>query len=375
MEHANTSRAGLTAVCAFLGAASLVAGPAAAQSDATYPRVDGEVLIELQDDYTADSDDPDAEINDLFTTTEPYLSFKATRRLSLEAGFVLEPVRDPEPGEDRVFDDHGLYAEQLFLNYAGGGFDLYGGKFNPSFGTAWDIAPGIYGTDLAEDYEITERIGAGGALVFGEGGLGGDGFGTHRLAANTFFADTTFMSQSVFADRGELDEADGGISNTEDFSSFSVTLDGEGFSAAPIGYHLGVQHQEGGVGDSDDRSGIVAGLNGSFAIGEDTAVEPLVEVAAFDGFDGSDQDRTYLTTGATVLHGPWNAALSYTGRFIDTAGPGGDPDDGQIQLSGGYTFANGITADVGYKYVEEDHVDSHVIGVLVTYQFDFSIPG
>lgn len=32
------------------------------------------------------------------------------------------------------------------------------GKLNPGFGIAWDKAPGIYGTDLAEDYEISERI-------------------------------------------------------------------------------------------------------------------------------------------------------------------------------------------------------------------------
>jgi hypothetical protein len=358
----------------MLCAAGLAAGPAYAQDGAAYPRLDAEIGIEIQDDYVADSDDSDAELNDLYTTTEPYFSFKATRQLSLEAGFVLEPVQDPDPGDDRVFEDHGLYAEELYVNYAGDGFDVYAGKFNPSFGTAWDIAPGIYGSDLAEDYEITERIGAGGALVFGEGGLGGEGFGTHRLAANTFFADTTFLSESAITDRGELDEADGGVSNTEDFSSFSVTLDGEGFSAAPIGYHLGVQHQEAGVGDSDHQTGFVAGLNGSFALGEDTAVEPLIEVAAFDGFDGGDEDRTYLTAGATVLHGPWNTAVSYTGRFTD-AGGGNDTDDGQIQFSAGYAFANGLTADIGYKYVEEGEVDSHVIGVLLTYSLDFSISG
>ena len=91
---------------------------------------------------------------------------------------MFEPVQDPDPGDDRFLEDHGLYAEELFVNYETGHFAGYAGKFNPSFGTAWDLAPGIFGTDLAEDYEITERIGLGGALKFG-----GEGSAARALAS------------------------------------------------------------------------------------------------------------------------------------------------------------------------------------------------
>jgi hypothetical protein len=43
------------------------------------------------------------------------------------------------------------------------------GKLNPGFGVAWDKAPGIYGTDLAEDYEISERISVVGTWQVGAG--------------------------------------------------------------------------------------------------------------------------------------------------------------------------------------------------------------
>lgn len=368
-RHRSAGLLTATAVLAVFGSAL----PANARNEPTFPRLEADVLVEIENDYTVESDDPDAELNDLFATIEPALALRLTRALSIESSLVLEPVRDPGPGDDRVFEDHGLFAEELYLNYETSRFAVYGGKFNPSFGTAWDMAPGIYGVDFAEDYEITERIGGGGALKFGGDGLGGDGFGTHRIALNGYFADTSFLSGSAFTNRGRLDKADGGASNTEDLSSFSLTLDGGGIPGLPVNYHLGLRHQEGGPGTPEDETGVVAGVNGSFALSPEVTVEPIFENAYIEDFDGTRQDRNYLTAGSSVLIGPWNVAASYTGRTIDPPGGGSFTDD-QFQLSGGYAFDFGLTADVGYKYVEESGVESHVLGVLFAYNFDFALP-
>ena len=204
----------------------------ASLGEESFPRLEAEISIEIQNDNTFDSDDSTAEANELFTTTEPYLRFRATPELSLDAGLVLEPTTAPGPNEDRVFEDHGVYFEQLFLNYETSTFAVYGGKFNPPFGTAWDITPGIYGVDFAEDYELTERIGLGGALNLGGDGIGGGGFGAHRLAANVFFADTSVLSESALTNRGRTKRSTGGVSNTEELSSLSLTLDGGEFCLA-----------------------------------------------------------------------------------------------------------------------------------------------
>ena len=47
-------------------------------------------------------------------------------------------------------------------------FSLFAGKFNPAFGLGFDLAPGIYGEDHPEDYELTERIGFGGSVTFAD---------------------------------------------------------------------------------------------------------------------------------------------------------------------------------------------------------------
>ena len=107
---------------------------------------------EIQNDGTFDSDDDDNELNDLFATIEPFVALNITPELSIESGLVLEPIKDPGPGDSRAFEDHGLYAETLGIVFATDEFSVHGGKFNPTFGVAWDLAPGIYGVDFAEDY-------------------------------------------------------------------------------------------------------------------------------------------------------------------------------------------------------------------------------
>ena len=363
-----TSITKLTALGAVLAAASVASAPALADEE-LFPRIEGEIPIEIQNDNTFDSDNPDEELNDLYTTIEPAISIRFTELFSLEAGLVLEPVLDPDPGDDRFFEDEGLYVETLFLQFATDDFSIFAGKINPTFGVAWDIAPGLYGTDLAEDYELAERIGFGGSVT-----LGSEEAGSHTLTANTFFADTSFLSESIITERPRNRKSSGGVSNTEDFSSFSVTLDGElPFISDAVGYHLGVVTQEGGVGDPEDELGIAVALFGEFALGEETAIAPIVEYVNQSDAGGADEDRDYITLGFGVTHGPWNFAVSDTIRNIDPAG-GADSDDNQIQVSGGYEFENGLTFDVGYRHLDAGGSEANTIGALLTYTIPFSAP-
>lgn len=362
------SGASALALAALVGTPSY--GFAEEAEEVGTPRVEVTIPVEIQNDYAYEADDPDAELNDLYTTIEPEIAVFLTEALSIQAGLVFEPVVDPDPGEDRAFENHGLYAEQLFIEFAPGGFSLIAGKFNPAFGAAWDRAPGVYGTDFAEDYELVERIGFGGSVDFGEGD-----WGEHSLTAATFFADTTFMSGSAFKSRGRTNESDGGVSNTEDFSSFSISLDSEEVPAlGGLGYTLGFLRQEGGEGDPEDETGYVLGLFGSYELGAVTA-EPILEWAHFENTGGAEEDTDYLTAGVAFLHGPWNLSISYTGRFTDPDDPiTDDVDDMLFQASAGYEFDCGLTADIGYRFSEEDESDTHVVGLLLAYEFGFTVP-
>ena len=127
-----------------------MAAPAAAD-EPRYPSITLDIsTIEVQGDATVASDDPTAEINDLFTKTEPAIRIALSPEWSVNALFVLQSIRDPGPDDDRVLEDHGLFVEELHVDYETDRLAVSVGKLTPNFGKAWDTAPGVYGTDFAE---------------------------------------------------------------------------------------------------------------------------------------------------------------------------------------------------------------------------------
>ncbi len=334
----------------------------------TYPYIDGELIWELQGDFTTDSDDPDAELNDVFGYLEIALALHFNQYFQINAALIGEPVLDPGPREDRFFEDHGLYLEVLNaqINFSDN-TNLVAGKFGPGFGTAWDATPGIYGVDFAEDYELAEFIGFGVNHTFDGGNAGEVTFG-----ANIFFADTTFLSDSVGTRRGRTRLTDGGAGNTEELDNFSFTLDGTELPSMPgFSWHLGYRHLSAGLGDVADENGFAVGFIQEADLGDERTATFNFEYAVFDNLGGSADDASYLTAGLTLADGPWHTDFAGTLRNIDVAG-GPDSDDVLFQASIGYVDANDIDWNVGYKFAEEGGVDSHTFGFFVTKAIEFS---
>ena len=354
-------------IALLTGALAASAANARANDNDTFPNISGEILIEVQNDWTFESEDPDSEINDLFTTTEPFLTLNLIEGLSIRAGMVLEPVLDPGPSDDRFFDDHGLFVETLSITYEHHRFALVGGKFTPNFGIAWDAAPGIYGVDFAEDYELAERIGIGASI-----NLISKSLGTHALSASTFFLDNSVLSRSAFTSRGETDIADGGPSNTGDLSSFVIGLDGGEFPGLEgLRYHVAFAHQESGVGGSADERGFVIGIEHALELADDIEIAPIVEYAFLDNAGGvAGSDTHYLTAGASLGIDHWSLNMVYAMRRNVVAGAA-DVDDHLLEISTGYAFDFGVGFDVGWKMIEEAGVRSHVLGALISYTVAF----
>lgn len=355
-----------------LGASiSLMMGHALAAETEHAPGANLDISIEIQNDRVIQSDDSLNEVNDLYLTIEPYLQLNLTNSLALHGGWVLEPIADPEPGEDRAFEDHGLYTEQVFAQYTrareGRSAQLFAGKFNPAFGIGWDLTPGLYGTDFAEDYEITERIGFGGRAVFED-----ERMGAVSITASTFFADTTFLSDSAINRRGQLRKSDGGVSNTEDFSSFSIAVDGEDMARLPgWQYHAAFLHQAAGVGDPNDENGVAIGLSKSAELSGNRTVQVVGEIAFFDNLGGSTDDALYVTLGGAFESGKWTLSGSYTARRLSVAG-GADIDDDLVQISAGYAVRDGVGVEMGYRFTEVEQVEDHTVGVRLAIERSYS---
>ena len=362
---------GLTGPVGFTFAAdpsTQVVTEPAADPVVVYPYVEGEFIWELQGDFITSSDDPAAELNDVFGYIELAASLYLSDVLQINTVVVGEPVQDPAAGQNRFFEDHGLYVEAVNVQVNLSEYtSLVAGKFGPGFGTAWDVTPGIYGVDFAEDYELAEMLGFGVSHM-----LSANSLGTLSLGASVFFADTTFLSDSIITRRGRTNFTDGGAGNTEGLDNFAVSLDGEEHPDMPgFSWHLAYRHLSAGQGDVADEHGIAAGMIQELEFGDGQTAVFNLEYAIFDNFGGSADDVDYLTAGLTLTDGPWHTDFSGTLRNRDVAG-GADVDDVLFQASVGYVDRNDIDWNVGYKFAEEGGVDSHTFGFFLTKATEFS---
>ncbi len=357
-------------IALFAGIIGL-ACPVEGRADETsfYPELSGEVVIELQNEWATDSDDPNEERNNLFLRTEVAPTLQFTENFYIDGVAVLEPVLDFDPGEDTEFDEEGIFIEEIKLNYEKGPWTAFAGKFNPGFGIGWDFGRGIWSEDFAEDYEITEKIGFGGSYE-----IDAQENGTHVITASTFFADTSFLSDSIIQERGDLDEADGGASNTEDFSSFVVSIEGENIlNVDGLYYKAAIRHLAEGDANTggDDEQGVALTLGHVVNVTDRVSVDGLVEFVDISNYDGSNDDNQYVYASAVVtIDEVWNVTAGATSRNVDYQ-TGRDDDDFLFQLSGGYDFQNGLTLEAGWRETEEGNVDTTILGALARYSFEF----
>ena len=332
------------------------------------PGITGSVAFEFHNDLVFSSDDATAEFNTLFTKIVPDVTVTLTDQLSINAGLVFQPVQDPVvSGDDRVFDDHGLYIETLKVVYQTGPLTLSGGKMHVNFASAWDVTPGVFGTDMAEEYEMAENIALGGSYRhdFTSGGI-------HTLTAQTFFLDTSGLAESAFTRRRKTREGDGGPGNTGGFSSFAVSLDGGEFPGLKgFAYHAAWVHQGNDTADATSETRFAVNGAYEFTLPGDITVQPFVEYVTFDDADGTrDQDRDYLTAALGFTYKDWSLALSATLKETEAA-DGTETDEEHLQVSAGYTFPIGVGLELGYKHTRNAGTDTDTFGTLLTYELEF----
>src|SRR5687767_2945046 len=142
-------------------------------------------------------DDFSLRVSEAFANLEAEITVNLAPAARLGAVLAFEPVTDPAPGEDRFFEDHGLFAEELYAGIDIGSAALQLGKIAPTFGWAADDAPGLYGGEIPGEYELVEQLGAKARISLSEAaGFAPDTTVEHALHLALFAADTTFLSDS-----------------------------------------------------------------------------------------------------------------------------------------------------------------------------------
>jgi len=323
------------------------------------------------DIYSAE--EKDEEISDIFTHSHADIGYYFNNGLSIQSSILLEgdPAGHSHGGGatrtgDRFFDDHPLFIEQLKLAYDTDNFGIYAGKFNPEIGKDVHDVQGWFGPLVFEEFDIRERVGFGGYI---NGDI--EKIGQQRLDLSTFFADTSFLSESLLYDRDTLDKGDGGVANTQDLSSFALNLSGE-LGSQYLSYYAGYVHQSTDLQTEDDETRLVIGLDGHYDITPEMEINAMIDMTDINHLGGEvDHDRTYSTIGLGINYNHWVIGGTYT----DVNNQSPDPTEGMdgriTQFSVGYNFDNGFGIDVGHQTENQEGETSDRLGGLIRYHADF----
>lgn len=333
----------LTAALA-LSAPLVLSAPFAMAQDAG--RFTWEGTLEIGVDAVVDSDIPGNEVSDAYAVGEVDAAFALTDTVSVFGGLTWESMTAPVI--DRTFDDMGLYIRELGLQFDLGATDILIGKVHPLFGTAWDSAAGFYGSALAEDYELSEMIGALADVDMGEAGV---------LSFGLFYADDTVLSESAGFNRGRNTTAAGGAGNTGKLNNAALQWSGEWDNTYA---HVGLRYLSAGTGDVKDEKGIVAGIGHSF----DGGVDVFAELASFDGYGGTADDATYATLNAAYAIGELTLSGTYASRDVSSAG-----QTDLISLAAEYEFNSGVTLGGAVAFVDDAGVNDTLVGINAVIPF------
>ena len=320
--------------------------------------------LEVQTDHVFNADDTDEELTNTEQTLELETAISFSKAFSIHSLSTFDSVHDPKPGKSRFLKGNGLHIDNLYLEAEHRGVILRAGKYDVAFAVAWDRAFGIYGTDIAEDYEIENKIAVGAEITFDL-----KSWGKHVLTGSAFFSDTSFLSDSLFTRTGRLKESDGGLSNTNSFSSFALNLMGDaGLIIDGASYNLAVSLQDGGADAEHDQFATALALFGSREMMDALVMEWLVEAAYIANHEGTSSDRVYTTVSAKLGCGNLWFAPSVT-HWVEVSGSGHDEYALLGTASLGIDLTENLEMAVGYAFFTETGEDRHVVGLKAELAF------
>jgi len=347
------------------------------------PLVSGKVLYQIQADKVAKSQKTGMSSNNGFLYIEPNISFNINNNWSIKNQLRFQPnstltTRDQQnPERYRTFladkrnvtiNNNGVLLEEIKLQYENEDMKFSIGKLDPTFGTAHRKTKriGVFTSQFTEDYNLREKIG------FNITGLLEDA----QISLNSFFNDTTKLSNSAIDKRGEASDNFAGANRK--FSSYSLNIEGDNlFSMKNWFYNIGYRSLA--VKDSqvqntkyDRENGIVIGSEYNHKLGKQTSVIPFVEVAHFKNYSGiKNRTASYAMVALIGKYSSWTASSSYNIRRINNKQILNKETDKQLQFSVGYKFTNNIALDVSRANIKESGYNATLIGANLSYLYEF----
>ena len=270
---------------------------------------------------------------DTVPSVELELGFAVTDELSISGVITGESVIDRTLGENRAFNDLGVYVGELQVAYTRDHLKLRFGKFDPQFGLGSAVLEGQYTTALSDAYDTDERLGVEAVYVFPRTRL------SQSLTASVFTTDRSILSRSLGTDRGQSSLDDGGAGNVRGLGSVAAFYDicsgaetESCFTDGDIGGRIGFRYQKSGRPTEDQievevlpqaEFAYLGALTKHVTISEDTDLRLLGELAYVRNFEGSEEDAIIGTVSAALDAGPVSYTATYSKQKYRTPdGPG-----------------------------------------------------
>ncbi len=341
--------------------------------------------IRIHLDKTLDAAEENEQVDEASTHSHFEIGYNFNESLAIISDIKIEGgdhghshgESESETPKDKFFEEHKSIINKLYVNLKTEKFDIYAGKFSPVVGFDFHKFPGAYGYQEVEGYALLQKVGFGAKLEsdFGDAG-------THTINASTFFADTTSLSHSRINNDGKLRKADGGVSNTEDFSSYSVSLGGKNFFSLDnnfidgFSYQIGYAKQGKGEGGTEDEKRYSIGIAHTSYLYEGIKMTLITEYMNISKLGGeSGHDRATTTYGLGFEHGKFTLGGTLTYKDNDADDADENVDDNIRQVSLGYYVDENLKIDLGYKRKKVSNEVSKIAGITIKYVFDWPSGG
>jgi hypothetical protein len=346
-----------------------------------YPNISGNVLFQVQADRVLSTNKSGVSPNSAFLYVEPNFALNVNNNWAVKTDWRLQPNNvlttrnSTYPERYRTFlqsdrsvgsNNEGLLVEELKVEFHNEDLKVSAGKFDPTFGTAYNKAKriGIFTSQFTEDYNLREKIGAS-LTAFLE---------NSKITVNSFFNDTTGLSSSAFNNRGRAPRNDGVAGNTGTLSSYSISMDGSNLGGVEDWFY-NVGYRSLGVDNIPNRAreqGYVFGSEYLYKMTEVTSVIPFLEVTKINNFTGlQGRDALYTTAAVIGKYSSWTASVSHLTRNTSRAFSTPKVADRQLQMSVGYKFTNNLTLDATRAQVKEGSSKGALLGFAMSYLYQF----
>ncbi|MDR2778470.1 MAG: hypothetical protein LBB13_03155 [Rickettsiales bacterium] len=288
--------------------------------------------------------------------SSPKLIFN--KHLSMNSALEYRPVSKRAGGngeegylsrKNYLFSGYGLLIPRLNFEYREEQFMFGIGKFDPSFSEALSSKRyyGILGTNIVDEYQLTEKVGFYVAMILP----------MLNLRFNFFKNDSSFLSRSIINDRGANSSRDN-IGSASLFENFSLTVNLKMENNCNI--NMGFRRMISANSEKEAENGYVIGGEGIIEeTNESLGMVPAIEVVLLNNYTGDPHKNAgFLSVNTPFYYGRWSFGFGLGGKvdFVDRLK---DVGYGVLfQGSIGYELANGLAIDISRKYEKNSYFEN-----------------